>query len=71
MESAKKHAGVSGRGNDLIVLALKTVIVGFVALLIWDWFESGDFDPVGVGSNALAVAVGLVLVDFVLMWKRS
>jgi hypothetical protein len=41
-------------------------LVAFVALLLWDQIESGDFDPVGIASNAMAVAVGWLLLDTIL-----
>lgn len=69
MEHTRKWLGVrvpSG-WDDIAVSALKTIVIGFVALLAWDWFESGDFDPVGVVSNAVVVAVGLFVLDAILM----
>jgi hypothetical protein len=43
-----------------------TAVVAFVALLLWDQIESGDFDPAGVSSNAMAVGVGWFIVNAVL-----
>lgn len=69
MEHTKKWLGVRvpGGWDDVAVSALKTVVMGFIALLAWDWFESGDWDPMGVASNAAAVAVGLFVLDAILM----
>ena len=53
--------------NDVVVGALKTIVIAFVALIAWDYVESGDFDPVGVGSNALVVALALLILDAVLV----
>ncbi len=53
--------------NDALLAALKTVVIGFIALLAWDYLESGDFDPVGVVSNAIAVAVGVFILDAILV----
>jgi hypothetical protein len=62
----RRFGAPSGWG-DLVVRALKTAVVGFVALVLWDWLEAGDFDPIGVASNAAAVTVGLLVVDAILM----
>lgn len=69
MKHPKKWLGVRvpGGWDDVAVSALKTVVIGFIALLAWDWFESGDWDPRGVASNAAAVAVGLFVLDAILM----
>jgi hypothetical protein len=53
--------------DDVLIGALKTIVIAFVALVAWDWVESGDFDPVGVGSNAAVVALALFILDAVLV----
>ncbi len=53
--------------NDVVIGALKTTVIAFLALTLWDYVESGDFDPVGVGSNALVVALALLILDAVLV----
>jgi hypothetical protein len=45
---------------------VKTLVIGFIALVAWDWIESGDYDPVGVGSNALMVGLALFILDAIL-----
>ena len=69
MEDNKKWLGVrvpSGWG-EVAVNALKTLVIGLLALIAWDWIESGDFDLIGVGSNAVVVAVSLLVTDALLM----
>ena len=69
MEHTRKRLGVRVPSGwaEIAVGALKTMMIGFVALVVWDWFESGDFDPVGVASNALVVALGLFVLDAILV----
>jgi hypothetical protein len=69
MEYTKRFLGVRipSSWGDVLVGALKTIVIGFVALLAWDYIESGDFDPVGVVSNAIAVAIGLFVLDAILI----
>jgi hypothetical protein len=57
--------------GDVLVGALRTIVIAFVALTAWDWVESGDFDPVGVGSNAAVVALALFILDAVLVSTMS
>ena len=69
MEDTRRWLGVrvpDGWG-DVMVGALKTIVIAFVALVGWDWIESGDFDPVGVGSNAIVVALALFVLDAILV----
>ncbi len=70
MHSTKNWLGVPSGWDDVALRALKTAVVGFVALLLWDWLESNDLDPAGVATNAVAVAVGLFLLDAILMWTK-
>ncbi len=69
MEYTKRFLGIRipSSWSDVLIGALKTIVIGFVALLAWDWIESGDFDPVGVVSNAIAVALGLLVLDAILI----
>jgi hypothetical protein len=69
MEQTRRMLGVPiyGAWGDVAASALKTLVIAFVALIAWDWFESGDFDPVGVGSNAAVVAISLFVLDALLM----
>jgi hypothetical protein len=57
--------------SEVAAGAVKTVVIAFVALIAWDWIESGDFDPMGVGSNAVMVAIGLFLLDAILVATAS
>ncbi|HEY7445454.1 MAG TPA: hypothetical protein VH701_23710 [Vicinamibacterales bacterium] len=52
--------------KEILVRTVMAALVAFVALLLWDQIESGDFDPVGIASNAMAVAVGWLLLDTIL-----
>jgi len=52
--------------KEVLVRTVVTALVAFVALLLWDGVESADFDPVGIGSNALAVGVGWLVLDTIL-----
>lgn len=71
MEHTKKpNVRVSRGWNDVVLNAMKTLVVAFIALLAWDWFESGDFDPTGVGGNAAVVAMSLFVVDVILLSSR-
>jgi hypothetical protein len=69
MEYTRRWLGVRvpSSWGDIMVGTLKTIVIGFLALLAWDWFESGDFDPVGVVSNAIVVAFALLVLDAVLI----
>ena len=53
--------------NEILVRSGLTALVAFVALLIWDAIESADFDPAGVSLNAIAVGVGWLVADTILM----
>jgi hypothetical protein len=53
--------------NEILVRSVLTVLVAFVALLIWDAIESADFDPAGISLNAMAVGVGWLVADTVLL----
>lgn len=52
--------------KEVLIRTVMTAVVAFVALLLWDQIESGDFDPAGVSSNAMAVGVGWFIVNAVL-----
>jgi hypothetical protein len=69
MEDKRRFLGVRipDSWNDVLIGALKTIVIGFAALVAWDWIESGDFDPVGVGSNAIVVGLALFILDAVLV----
>ena len=69
MEHTRTRFGVRVPNGwaEIAIGALKTLVIGFVALVVWDWIESGDFDPIGVGSNALVVALGLFVLDALLV----
>lgn len=72
MEHTKKIGVRVTRGwNDVAINALKTLVIGFIALLAWDWLESGDWDPQGVASNAAVVAVSLFVLDTILLGSRK
>ena len=63
---------VSSGFKEILVRTVMTALVAFLALLFWDQIESGDFDPVGISSNAVAVAVGWFVLDTILaMTHRS
>ena len=63
---------VSSGFKEILVRTVMTALVAFLALLFWDQIESGDFDPVGISSNAMAVAVGWFVLDTILaMTHRS
>ena len=58
--------------KEILMRTVMTGLVAFVALLLWDGIESADFDPVGISSNAMAVAVGWFVLDTILaMMHRS
>ena len=69
MQPTKTFLGVTipGSWSEAALSALKTIVIGFVALLAWDYIESGDFDPAGVVTNAIAVAVGVFILDAILV----
>ena len=69
MKDTRRFLGVRipDNWNDVLVGALKTIVIGFTALVAWDWIESGDFDPVGVASNAIVVGLALFILDAVLV----
>jgi hypothetical protein len=69
MERTRTFLGVrvpSGWG-EIGAGLLKTTVIGFVTLVLWDWVESGDYDPAGVMSNAVMVALGLFILDAILI----
>jgi hypothetical protein len=57
---------VSSGFKEILVRTVMTVLVAFVALLLWDGIESADFDPVGISSNAMAVGGGWFIADSIL-----
>jgi hypothetical protein len=69
MEDTRRWLGVRVPDNwsDVLIGALKTIVIGFTALVAWDWIESGDFDPFGVGSNAIVVGLAIFILDAVLV----
>ena len=52
--------------KEVLVRTIMAALVAFLALLLWDQIESGDFDPVGISSNAMAVAVGWFVLNTIL-----
>ena len=58
---------ISASFKEVLVRSLLTGLVAFVALLAWDAIESADFDPAGISWNAMAVAVGWLVLDAILM----
>ena len=69
MEDTRRFLGVRvpDSWSDVLIGALKTIVIAFTALVAWDWVESGDFDPIGVGSNAIVVALALFVLDAILV----
>ena len=58
---------VPGSFKEVLMRSLMTALVAFVALLLWDVIESADFDPVGISGNAMAVGVGWLVLDTILL----
>jgi hypothetical protein len=58
---------IPGSFKEVLARSLMTALVAFVALLIWDFVESADFDPAGIFGNAMAVGVGWLVLDALLM----
>ena len=57
---------VSSGFKEVLMRTVIAALVAFAALLLWDQIESGDFDPVGISSNAMAVGVGFLVLETIL-----
>jgi len=56
---------------DLIIRTVKVAVIAFVVLQLKEWFDAGAFDTPAAALDAALIAVGIFVLNVILVWTKS
>ena len=56
---------------DVIIRTIQVAVIAFVVLQLKEWIDAGRFDTPGTAADAALIAVGILIVNAILMRAKS
>ena len=56
--------------SEVLFRTMSTAVIAFVVLQAKEWFDAGRFDTPATAVDAVLIAVGILLLNAILMWSK-